>query len=154
MAFQFTDGVLSRWNFGLRGVLYWTRLTPIPSHASCYTHILTLSVINCMTKLVGRTSTAVKAKFHHTDTYATRPDPARHVRACDQVSDKVWSVSNSTTRTLGLYLRPDQTGPTDEVRTCRDLAENGRSLRPDEVRGCVGDSSGLVWSGPCSGIWT
>jgi len=42
MAFQFTDGVLSRWNFGLRGVLYWTRLTPIPSHASCYTQILTL----------------------------------------------------------------------------------------------------------------
>jgi len=63
MAFQFTDGVLSRWNFGLRGVLYWTRLTPIHSHASCYTQRLTLSVINCMTKLVGRTSTARKSKI-------------------------------------------------------------------------------------------
>jgi len=35
-------------------------------------------------------------------------------------SGLVVSFLNSTTRTHGLCLRPDQTRPTDKVRTCRD----------------------------------
>jgi len=76
-------------------------------------------------------------------TTQTGPDPTRHVRACDQFSDKVCSVSSSTTRTHGLCLRPDPTRPTDKGRTI--------SLRPDKVlRGCVRRpkrSVCLVWSG-------
>ena len=49
-----------------------------------------------------RWSGGVVSKFHYTAS-------TRHVRACNQVSDKVWSVSNSVTRTHGLCLRPDQT---------------------------------------------
>jgi len=73
--------------------------------------------------------------------------PTRHVRAWDQVSDKVWSVSNSTTRTHGLCLRHDPTRPDPRTKSVHVEIEQ-TSLRPDKVGGLVGDPSGpSVWSG-------
>jgi len=73
------------------------------------------------------------------------PDRTRHVRACDQVSDKVWSMSNFTTRTHGpTDLVCDPTRPDPSVR----VEIERKSLQPDKVRGLVGDPSGpWVWSG-------
>jgi len=82
----------------------------------------------------------------------SRPDSTRHVRACDQVSDKVWSMSNSTARTHGLCLRPDQTRPTDKGRTCRDLADKSTTRQSSRTCRRPKRSMGLVWSGSCTGI--
>jgi len=145
----FSDPGLRQSPFGPRGfpTSPWTlsgRIRPSPYPCSGIWHGpgQTLS-------LVG--SDRVVSKFHCTN--RTRPDPTKHVRACDQVSDKVWSVSNSTTRTHGLCLRPDPTRPDPRTKSvhieiCRT------SLRPDKVRWLVGDPSGpwVVWSGPSSEI--
>ena len=78
-------------------------------------------------------------------TTRTRLDPTRHVRACNRVSDKVWSVSNSTTRTQGVVCDP--TRP-DSRTKCVHVETERTSLRPDKVCGLVGDLSGpWVWSG-------
>ena len=85
-------------------------------------------------------------------TTRTGPDPTRHVCICDHVSDKVWSVSNSTLQTHGLCLRPDQTRPTDKVCTHWDWANKSTTRQsPQRPATRVPDK---VWSDPSSGIWT
>jgi len=88
--------------------------------------------------LVG--SGRVVSKVHYKD--RTRHDQTIHVRSCDQISDKVWSVSNSTAWTHGLCVptRPDPQTKSTHVEIERT------SLRPDKVRGLVGDPSG-PWVG-------
>ena len=55
---------------------------------------------------------------------------------------------NSIKRTHGLCLLPDQTGHTDKVRTSVHVEIERTCLRPDKVRGLVGDPScPWVWSG-------
>ena len=85
--------------------------------------------------------THVHLWFHYTD--PTSPD-----QTCPRlqpVSDKVWSVSNSTTRTQGVVCDP--TGP-DSRTKCVHVETERTSLRPDKVCGLVGDPSGpWVWSG-------
>ena len=46
----------------------------------------TISATAATARLQRTMNINVTAKFHYTDT-----DPTRHVRACDQVSDEVWS---------------------------------------------------------------
>ena len=57
------------------------------------------------------------------------------------------SFLNSTRRTHGLCLRPDQTRPTHKLRTCRDWAD--KSTTWQSLRTCRRPkwSVGLVWSG-------
>jgi len=83
--------------------------------------------------------------FLHSAT-RTRPDTTRHVHACDQVFDKVWPVSNSIIhRPTGFVY--DTARPDPRTKSVHVEIER-KSLRPDKVRGLVGDPSGpWVWSG-------
>ena len=75
-------------------------------------------------------------------TTQTWPDPTGYVCACEQVSDKVWSMLNSTAQTHRLCLRPDQTRPTNNPQTKSVHVEIQRtSLRLDKVCGLVGQPS-------------
>jgi len=84
------------------------------------------------------------------------PDPTRSDRTrllqdmsvpATRVSDKVWSVPNSTTRTHGLRLRPDQTRPTDKVRIHVEIERT--SLRCRRTCRRPKRSVGRVWSVLC-----
>jgi len=66
------------------------------------------------------------------------------VRLC-RWSGLVVSFPNSTTRTYGLCLPPDQTRPTNRVRTCRDWAD--KSTTGQSPRTCRRPSGSWVWSG-------
>jgi len=86
-------------------------------------------------------------------TTRTLPDPTRHVRVSDQVSDKIWFVSNSTIHGHVDFVY-DPTRPAPRTQ-CVHVEIEQTSLRPDNVHADVcGDASGpWVSSGPCSGIY-
>ena len=84
-------------------------------------------------------------------TTRTGPDTTRHVCACDQVSDKVWSVSNSTVYRPTNFVY-DQTRPTDKVRTRRDLADKFTTGQSPRTCRNPKRSVSLVWLGSSSEI--